>query len=254
MTRLERLLSIALLLSARRRLRAEALAAEFAVSLRTVYRDLRALQEAGFPVVGTAGDGYRLPPASQLRPLALDPAEAEVLAVGARLLSPLLDAPLKDRLQSAMAKLEAVLPPEAIQRVVEIRNRVVIVPSAVATGPLALLLGAVNDRRVVAITYDGIARGEKTKREIEPLGLVRFSRCWTVLAYCRLRNDLRVFRADRIIEVHPTGETFMPRPGLTFQDYLRMCEEEAFCKSQNLLTDCCHGSGVSFPSSMRERA
>lgn len=227
MTRLERLLSIALLLSARRRLRAEDLAAEFSVSLRTVYRDLQALQSAGFPVVGTAGDGYRLPSTSQLRPLALDPAEAEVLTVGARLLAPLLDAPLKNRLQSAMAKLEAVLPPEAIQRAVETKDRVVIVPSVISTGPLALLLEAVNDRRVIAITYDGIARGENTKREIEPLGLVRFSRCWTLLAYCRLRSDLRVFRVDRIIEARPTGETFMPRPGLTFQDYLRMCEEEA---------------------------
>ena len=227
MTRLERLLGIALLLSARRRLRAETLAAEFSVSLRTVYRDLRALQEAGFPVVGTAGDGYRLPPASQLRPLALDPAEAEVLAVGARLLDTLLDVPLKDRLRSAMAKLEAVLPPEAIQRVVEMRDRVVIVPCSGTTGPLALLLGAVNDRRVVLITYDGIARGEKTKREIEPLGLVRFSRGWLVPAYCRLRSDLRVFRVDRIIEACPTGEIFDPRSGLTLQDYIRMCEEEA---------------------------
>lgn len=227
MSRLERLLSIALLLSARRRMRAEALAAEFAVSLRTVYRDLRALQEAGFPVVGTAGDGYRLPPASQLRPLALDPAEAEALAVGARLLASLLDASLKDRLQSAMAKLEAVLSPEAIQRVVEMKERIAIVPSAGRTGPLALLLGAVNDRRVVLISYDGIARGEKTKREIEPLGLVRFSRGWMVPAYCRLRSDLRVFRVDRIIEARLTGEIFDPRSGLTFQDYIRMCEEEA---------------------------
>jgi predicted DNA-binding transcriptional regulator YafY len=227
MTRLERLLSIALLLSARRRLRAEVLATEFAVSLRTVYRDLRALQEAGFPVVGAAGDGYRLPPTSQLRPLALDPTEAEVLAVGARLLAPLLDAPLKERLQSAMAKLEAVLSPEAIQRVVEMRDRVAIVPSAEKTGPLAILLGAVNNRQVVAMTYDGIVRGKKTKREIEPLGLVRFSRGWMVPAYCRLRSDLRVFRVDRIIEVRPTGEIFAPRQGLTFQDYIRICEEEA---------------------------
>src|SRR5262249_41388197 len=83
--RLERLLGMALLLSARRRLRAEELARRFEVSLRTVYRDVRALQNAGFPVAGTAGDGYLLPAGSQLRPLALDPAEAEALALGARL-------------------------------------------------------------------------------------------------------------------------------------------------------------------------
>src|SRR5580765_7157526 len=79
--RLDRLLGIALLLSARRRLRAQALAEHFEISLRTVYRDIRSLMEAGFPIVGTPGDGYQLPSTSHLRPLAMDPAEAEALVM-----------------------------------------------------------------------------------------------------------------------------------------------------------------------------
>lgn len=227
MTRLERLLGIALLLSARRRLRAGDLAGHFSISLRTVYRDVRALQASGFPVVGTAGDGYRLPATSQLRPLALDPQEAEALAVGARLLAGLADAPLKDRLKTAMAKLEAVLPPAAIDRVADVREKVVVEGSRSATGPLATLLEAVNDRRVVDLTYDGIARGEVTRREIEPLGLVRYANVWLVPAYCRLRDDLRVFRTDRVLTAKLTGESFTPRPGLSLKDYLSKCEVEA---------------------------
>src|SRR5262249_17975274 len=119
MKRLDRLLSIALLLSARRRLKAAELAARFEVTLRTVYRDARAVPEAGFPVVGSAGDGYLLPPGSQLRPLALEPAEAEALTIGGRLLETLADAALRARLQSAMTKLEAVLAPEAVRRLRE---------------------------------------------------------------------------------------------------------------------------------------
>ncbi|MEW6681903.1 MAG: WYL domain-containing protein [Nitrospirota bacterium] len=227
MTRLERLLGIALLLSARRRLRADDLASHFSISLRTVYRDVRALQASGFPVVGTAGDGYRLPPTSQLRPLALDPQEAEALAVGARLLAGLADAPLKDRLKTAMAKLEAVLPPAAIDRVADVSEKVVVEGSRSATGPLATLLEAVNDRRVVDLTYDGIARGEVTRREIEPLGLVRYANVWLIPAYCRLRDDLRVFRADRILGAKLTASTFTPRPGLSLKDYLHKAEIEA---------------------------
>lgn len=113
MTRLERLLGMALLLSARRRLKAEDLAREFSVSLRTVYRDVRALQEAGFPVVGTAGDGYMLPAGSQLRPLALEPGEAEALVMGARLLDAVADDALRSEIRSASLKLEAALRPEA---------------------------------------------------------------------------------------------------------------------------------------------
>jgi predicted DNA-binding transcriptional regulator YafY len=227
MTRLERLLSVALLLSARRRLRAEDLSEEFKVSLRTIYRDLRALQESGFPVVGTAGDGYRLPPTTQLRPMAFDPAEAEALVMGAKLLDVLVDSPVKDRLRSATAKLEAVLTAEAIERVAKIRDRIFVEPRSRTSGPLAVLLDAVNDRKVLAITYDGIARGEITKREIEPIGLIRYANVWLVPAYCRLRKDVRVFRSDRIVKAKWTGEEFKPRPGLTLQDYIKKSEEEA---------------------------
>ncbi len=227
MTRLERLLSIALVLSARRRLRAQELAEEFGIALRTVYRDVRALQRAGFPVVGTAGDGYRIPPASQLRPLAFEPGEAEVLVMAARLLDAQVDAPLKDRLRAAVSKLEAILAPAAIARVQEQRDRVVIEPRQRPSGPLAMLLQAVNARRVVTMAYDGVARGERTHRSIEPIGLVRYANVWLVPAYCRLRKDLRVFRADRVVNARLMPETFTPRPGLTLTDYIRMCEREA---------------------------
>ena len=63
-----------------------------------------------------------------------------------------------------------------------------------ATKNGAMLLEAVNDRKVLAIRYDGIARGKQTEREIEPIGLVRYANVWLVPAYCRLRHDLRVFR------------------------------------------------------------
>jgi predicted DNA-binding transcriptional regulator YafY len=222
MRRLERLLAIALLLSARRRLRAEELASHFRISLRTVYRDLRALQDTGFPVAGMPGDGYVLPPTSQLRPLALDPGEAEALVMGARLLERVVDDDLRHRLRTAVAKLEAVLPAPSMRRVRESRERVVMPDlSRRQPGPLSLVLQAVGDRQVVEIRYDGVARGETTRREMEPLGLVRLEPLWLVPAYCRLRRDLRVFRADRILEARLTGERFEPRPGLTLDDFVR---------------------------------
>jgi len=227
MRRLERLLGIALLLSARRRLKAEELASHFDVSLRTVYRDVRALVEAGFPVAGAAGDGYLLPPGSHLRPLALGPAEAEALVMGARLLEAMADEALRERLRSSMAKLQAVLAPEAIRRLRESEMTVIMPLRSQAAGPLALILEAVKERQVLSIVYHGIARGDATPREIEPLGLVRLGQVWLVPAYCRLREDLRSFRADRMLEARATGELFAPRPGLTLEDVVRMNQEEA---------------------------
>lgn len=203
------------------------MAAHFGVSLRTVYRDLRALQESGFPVVGTAGDGYLLPPGSGLRPLALDPAEAEALVMGARLLERAVDDTIKDTLQGAVAKLEAVLGPEAVRRLRDHRSSVRMpVLRSRAEGPLSLVLEAVREREVLEVVYHGVARGESVRREIEPLGLVRMETSWLVPAYCRLREDLRVFRADRILEARVTGERFEPRPGATLEDLVRQKEQE----------------------------
>jgi predicted DNA-binding transcriptional regulator YafY len=225
--RLERLVGMALLLSARRRLRAEELAGRFDVSLRTVYRDVRSLQDAGFPVAGTAGDGYVLPAGSQLRPLALDAAEAEALALGARLLDTAADRPLRDRLRTALAKLEAILAPEAVRRLRD-RESTVLMPKLATgdAGPVSVLLEAVSDRRVLHLAYQGLARTESTRREIEPLGLVRLGNVWLVPAYCRLRQDLRVFRTDLIVEARLTGETFVPREGLTLEDFVRLKARE----------------------------
>lgn len=217
--RLTRLVSMALLLSARRRLTADNLAAHFAISLRTVYRDIAALEEAGFPVVGTAGDGYVLPAGAQARALALDEDEAEALVLAARILERSATDALALKLQAGVAKLEASLSPEAVRRLRDHR-RTVIVPAGdqAKVGPLGVLLDAIHHRRVVQIHYDGVARAEATDRAIEPLGLVRLGNVWLLSAYCRLREDLRAFRSDRIRDAAPTGETFSDRPGMTLDD------------------------------------
>lgn len=221
MKRLTRLVSMALLVSARRRLTAEDLATHFGISLRTVYRDVAALEEAGFPVVGTAGDGYTLPATAQARPLAFDPEEAEALVLAARVLEGAagdLGAPLR----SALAKLEASLPAEAVRRLKDHRRAVAIPDGVQASfGPLGLLLDAIHHRRVVHIRYAGLARGEDTERDVEPIGLVRLGAWWLVSAYCRLRGDLRAFRSDRIRDAALTGQTFESREGMTIDDIVR---------------------------------
>jgi predicted DNA-binding transcriptional regulator YafY len=213
MKRLDRLLSIALLLSARRRLRAEALAEQFGISLRTVYRDVRSLVEAGFPIAGTPGDGYSLPSSSQLRPLAMEPTEAEALVMGARLLEQSADDRLHAALLTAVAKLEAVLPPEGVRRVRDQRTRVRLGGTSRGSGPLGLLLEAVTERLVIKIVYNGATR------DIEPLGLVRVADFWLIPAWCRLREDMRAFRADRILSASLTDEHFIPRPGVSLDSF-----------------------------------
>jgi predicted DNA-binding transcriptional regulator YafY len=217
--RLTRLVSMALLLSARRRLTADELAAHFGISPRTVYRDIAALEEAGFPVVGTAGDGYVLPAGAAARPLALDEEEAEALVLAARVLERSATDTISATLQAAVAKLEASLSPEAVRRLRDSRRTVIVPEQAQSSvGPLGILIDGVHHRRVVHIVYDGAGRGERTERDVEPLGLVRLGNRWLLSAYCRLREDLRTFRSDLIRAASSTGETFTDRPGMTLED------------------------------------
>lgn len=209
-SRLHRLVAIALFLGARRRVLAREIGEQFGVSLRTVYRDMKALGEAGYPVEGNAGDGYRLRQDSYLRPLALTGGEAEALAVAARAYA--ASSERSDLLASAAAKLEAVLDPEARRRSIEIQKRIAVPPYAHKIAPTAQILDAVRERRVLDVTYDDPRTANRSTRAIEPIGLVCMGDAWWLVAYCRAKRDARAFRVDRLSRVR-TGATFVPRAG-----------------------------------------
>jgi predicted DNA-binding transcriptional regulator YafY len=216
--RLERLVAMALFLSARRRLRAESIARHFAISLRTVYRDVRALQEAGFPVEGTAGDGYRVAQESFLRPLSLTPAEAEALALAARTSATVVDEPSQAELARAMAKLEAGLEASARRRLRAVHGEVRVPAFARReVGPMAAVLASLRDRTVAAVTYRD-ASGAATARHLEPLGVIFLGEGWLLIAYCRLRRAPRAFRLERVAAWTATDVRFEPRPGLSFAE------------------------------------
>jgi len=219
MRRLERLLAIALLLGARRRALAQEVAAEFGVSLRTVYRDVRALIDAGFPVEGNAGDGYRLSQESYLRPLALTGDEAEALAVAAHALGASVSAAMRESLARATSKLEASFDRPTRRRVSDLRSRIVVPELARRTsGPTAEMLEAIRERRVAHVGYDEPGSGVHTERDVEPLGFVCRGDAWWLVAWCRLRGDARAFRVDRIATWKTRGASYPPREGFSFAD------------------------------------
>ena len=220
MHRLERLLAIALFLSARKRARASDIAARFGVSLRTVYRDMQSLGEAGFPVEGNAGDGYRLSQDSYLRPLALDENEAEALAVAAQALAVSVDGRMREALASATSKLQAALRPTARRRSAQLEARIAVPPFTRVSAPSAAMLEAIREQRAVSIGYLDPLTDKRTRRTIEPVGLVCRGDAWWLVAYCRLRKDARAFRVDRMSEWQVIG-IFAARPGYSFDEIVR---------------------------------
>jgi predicted DNA-binding transcriptional regulator YafY len=211
--RLERVVAIALFLGTRRRVLAREVAERFGVSLRTVYRDMRALERAGYPVEGNAGDGYRLRQESYLRPLALTGDEAEALAIAAR-----APGAFGDALSRAATKLEAVLDPATRRRVIELQRRVVVPDFARSIGPSGELLAAIRECRVTRVVYRDARTNERSRRDVEPLGLVCMGDAWWLVAYCHLREDARAFRVDRLERADVTTTAFAARAGFTLAE------------------------------------
>ncbi len=190
------------------------------MSERALCRDLASLKSAGFAVEGNPGDGYRMPADAFLRPLALRETEAEALAMAAQLLAASADDWLRERLSTALAKLESALTPEARRRVRDHSKQLAVSRMAQKErGPVGAILDALSARQILQLRYRSMA-GERTEQAVEPHGLVALEGAWLLIVYCRVRQAARAFRVDRIERIAAGGETFAPREGLSFAEVL----------------------------------
>lgn len=215
MNRMDRLLAILLVLQRRKLVRAEDLADRFEISKRTVYRDVAALSEMGVPVVSQPGEGYSLMEGYFLPPLLFTPDEAAALFLGAKWLAAQATGKLPKSTEGALTKLAHVLPAQTrdeVQRLTDILHFFVIQKSFNLDDPtLADLQRAINERRAVRITYHSLQRDETTTRVIEPAELTYSDSAWYVNGYCRLRQDRRSFRLNRIEQYQLLNERFTPK-------------------------------------------
>jgi len=224
MNRFDRIAAILIQLQARRVVRGQDLAVQFGVSLRTVYRDLRTLELAGVPLGGEAGVGYSLAEGYRLPPVMFTREEATALLMAEELVAQLTDAHTARLSRAAMDKLRAVLRRPDRDFLEALSPRITILPARHPHGtpPLAanlhqLLLSSIAGRRVVALDYRAGYQGAATQREVEPIGIY-FGQYWHMVAFCRLRQEFRDFRLDRIADLQVREEQFDPRPD-TLQTY-----------------------------------
>ena len=233
MNRTDRLVAMVMYLQGRRVVRAEELARHFEVTVRTIYRDISALGEAGVPVTGEAGVGYTLVKSYHLPPVMLTGEEAAALFVGGEMVKRFTDASLHQPMASALDKLRAVLPKDRQDQVERLsRHTVVMERSCGGSQPegqpwLMSVQRAVIGRRVVRLNYQAKTRVEETTREVEPLGVVFYGGAWYLVGWCRLRADYRHFRVDRIRTLVACDETFAPREDFSLTKHLEQDRKKA---------------------------
>ena len=221
MRRADRLFRIVQLLRQGRVVTAARLAEKLEVCERTIYRDVIDLQLSGTPIVGEPGVGYTLRRDLDLPPLLFTPEELTAIVLGARLVQAWGGAETVIAAKHALARIEAVLPPalrdslDAIQMYAPgFRMR------PADRRRLDLLHAATLARNPVHIAY-ATEQGDQTLRTIRPLGLYFWSGVWTVVAWCELRDDFRMFRIDRIAESAVRPTVFTQAKGQRLADFLR---------------------------------
>jgi predicted DNA-binding transcriptional regulator YafY len=226
MRRADRLFQIVQHLRAGRLVTARVLADRLEVSVRTVYRDVADLQATGVPIEGEAGVGYVMREGFDLPPLMFTREEIVALVAGARIVRAWGGAAMALAAEEALVKIEAVLPEDA-----RARARAVPVHASSWEMPESLrrrideIEAAVEARRRLVMAYRD-AEGGETERVVRPLGLWFWGKVWTLVGWCELREDFRMFRLDRIGAM-ALGERFAVEKDKTLAAFYRM---EAECR------------------------
>lgn len=213
MNRLERMSAILVKLQSRPVVTAREIADQFDVSLRTVYRDIRSLEESGVPICGEAGLGYSLVDGFRLPPLMFTTEEAISFLMAEKLISHHADDDTYDTFRGGMDKIRAVLKAtdknflhslDEYVRVPKSEN----IPPPVPANVMQPLLKSLFHKRRVIIEYKAGYNEETTCRTVEPQGLFFMAHCWYLTAWCALREDYRTFHLGRIHSITPTDESF----------------------------------------------
>lgn len=214
MKRLDRLQGILIALQSRTVVRAEDLAQQYGVSVRTIYRDIRSLEESGIPLAAEAGVGYSLVQGYTLPPVHLTGEEAEHLLLAEKLLSATADHTTQRLVSSALHKIRAVLKTDDKSSVEYLEHRLIVKPTShgLPIGPnvLSTIIDALRTSTRVDITYFSNSSQRTSQRIIEPVGIIFYAQHWHVLAWCCHRSAYRDFRVDRIGNAHRTDERFSP--------------------------------------------
>ncbi len=192
-------------------LRAQALADETGVSLRSVYRDIDALRGMGAVIDGAAGYGYTLIDDPALPPMSFSQDEIEALVLGLREVQAVADPVLAAAAHGALGKLRASLSASKRQQLEHASlhaKRFHHRPEIKIN--VAKLRAAVRAEKVIHITYVD-NQNSKSARDIYPLGIVFLESTLVLASWCKLRQDFRTFRLDRIKSFAETGQSFRPK-------------------------------------------
>lgn len=221
MRRADRLIKITHFLRQRRQaVTAKQVAESFEICTRTVYRDIQCLMDAGVPIRGEAGVGYTIDKHYFLPPIAFDADEIEAIGLGISMVRQWTDERFADKADSALEKIEAVLPASLQGDLTQITTYAVATqPPVPWTVSFSDLREYIRKRRKIDIVYCDENKQETT-RVLRPLALFFFNPVWLLAGWCEKRQNFRNFRLDRIQQLSKTDVTFEDNQSKNLEAYM----------------------------------
>jgi len=199
--RFDRISALLVQLQSRPVVRASEMAERFEVSLRTIYRDIRTLSEAGIPVCGNSGIGYSLVEGYRLPSLMFTKEEAMAFLTAEKIIEKLTDSQNSNFFHMGMDKIRAALRAVDKNYLHNMEDSIAVYRSRNARESLPNLLqtilSSINDKFIIEINYTN-ADDNKSLRDLEAVGISYTHPSWYLSAWCHLRKEYRIFRLDRI--------------------------------------------------------
>jgi predicted DNA-binding transcriptional regulator YafY len=218
--RLSRLTAIITQLQSKRIITATYLAEKHNVSVRTIYRDIRTLENSGIPIVTEEGKGYSIMEGYHLPPVLFTEEEANALITVEKLAVKNKDLSFTQNVSSAIEKIKAILRYSQKGNADLLSDRIYFGGNnkeEKSSNNLMQIQSAIIHFQLLSIAYTS-SKKDKTKRDIEPFAIYSVNGNFLLIAFCRLRNDFRAFRLDFIERIELKNETFKAH-NMTLKEY-----------------------------------
>jgi predicted DNA-binding transcriptional regulator YafY len=223
MNRIDRLFGILVLLQSRKFTTAEKIAEQFGISIRTVYRDMKALGEQGIPLSFEPQKGYFIVQGYFLPPISFHTDEANALLLMERFLAGFADKSILNHYTTALNKIKAVLPSAQKEKLERLNERIKLqLPERLKNDSeyLSNLQTAITKRCIIVINYKN-NKEEISTREVEPIGLIFYAFSWHLIGWCHLRSDYRDFKLLNMLQINCTEEPFKVDDHIAINDYMK---------------------------------
>lgn len=224
MNRIDRLFGILVLLQSKKYVTAEAISEKFGISVRTVYRDVKALCEQGIPVSFEQHRGYFIVQGYFLPPVSFSFEEASALLLMENMVYGFTDRSVHKNYSSALSKIKSVLRSSQKEKIEALEKKIKLqLPSRFTNDSdyLTVLQEAISSKHTVEIEYRN-NNNEVSKRLVEAIGLIFYAFSWHLIGWCHMRQDYRDFKIVRILKVKDTGNPFTKEEHISLNDYMKL--------------------------------